>query len=243
VAAAVVAGTSLKFFPIMLIIPLIVERKFKLVFLVVGVTAAIMFASTLAFEGGLPASVSGFLRDAHMASPAIGHRNYSINGLTMNLAELSGGTLDFKPWISKNPWILGIGLAIIVTAIQFDRGIIPWVRWYYLLAALTLMAPVSFVYSLTGIAAFALAYPLLVGTWSGTRVNRGTIILLLVFALSPIPLDVLTGNGGVEPWVAVSVILWPAATILCVVVLIVSRLPTYARLVFQRISSAESFKG
>lgn len=156
VGATAVAGACLKIYPIILIVPLFVERRFRIASISCVSFLGIQFLAASTFSGGIATTLKGFLGDLDAAQPALGARNYSLNGLAMNVFSGTSNLAALEQFLTQFPFLLGAIYCLTIIVLQFCSRLPQALRLYLLASTMVLAMPVSFVYSLCFVGCFAL---------------------------------------------------------------------------------------
>jgi hypothetical protein len=202
-AMAIVIGAFIKFYPLLLVIPLLALRKFRVAAIVVAIAAGASAIALAGFAGPWSAAWQSLLdatrnhsgRVASAGTAPLAYFNWSTTGGLVRTSELMGleGLGDA---IARGGQLIGLALlALIAFTLATAWGHLnPWMRATLYLSPLQLCFPLAYPYTMTWVLipiAFALRDPRpstggaaqrTPPTWLATG---GLIILALAASLKP----------------------------------------------------------
>ena len=172
-AVAVVAATSLKYFPFVLSLILLSERKFRMWSATFATSLVLVFGILYFYPGGFLESVNGLVRGAlpfvsDDTSDFSCYNTSYVSGIWRTLTFLGlGGAAD---WLASNALLTAILVTVVISAIVVF-GVCPlWSKVVLTMCLSTIVTPTVYSYSLNWvIAALAISF---VGAQITTRDNE-----------------------------------------------------------------------
>jgi len=145
-----------KLYPALLVVVLLVERRFKDAAIVIALTGAITMFLFALYPGGIVATVRGFYDSlTRFSAPSFAEvttNNYSAFGLLVNIASMiPGSPSQLVPLLLAHPWVLGITYSLAVAAVVNARRLPFVVRLACAISLLSLSIPLSYGYSFAAI--------------------------------------------------------------------------------------------
>ena len=213
---AIVVGTCLKFYPLLLVIPLFLQRKFRVGLLALGVSIVAITLTLVAIDGGLGTGISEMLdvtrhHSGRNAAGDFGNFEFFNWSTAGGLAQVAGllhlSIID--QGIARFPQLPGLvvlGVCVLALALAWDR-FPSWARATLYLAPTQLAIPIAYPYTMVWVLvpiAFAIRNPV---TNADVELNTTTCIPRW---LQVCGLVILAGVASIKPtWSALSSLLIP----------------------------------